>query len=122
MNTGIRSNIINSTIILMVVVLLMNRLVSFCKKKTTYEMPISDWRSDVCSSDLHRRRLHAAFAGFRAGGAESLAGGARAAGAGAAGAKRQSVVNGKSVSVRVNLGGRRVIKKTKKQKYKNTTQ
>src|SRR3546814_1939569 len=24
----------------------------FCKQKTAYEMRISDWRSDVCSSDL----------------------------------------------------------------------
>src|SRR3546814_757588 len=27
----------------------------FCKQKTAYEMRISDWSSDVCSSDLHRR-------------------------------------------------------------------
>src|SRR3546814_477014 len=26
----------------------------FCKQKTPYEMRISDWSSDVCSSDLHR--------------------------------------------------------------------
>src|SRR3546814_7972384 len=30
----------------------------FFKQKTAYEMRISDWSSDVCSSDL--RRLHAA--------------------------------------------------------------
>src|SRR3546814_760894 len=31
----------------------------FFKQKTAYEMRISDWSSDVCSSDLHliRRRL-----------------------------------------------------------------
>src|SRR3546814_7021119 len=28
----------------------------FCKPKTAYEMRISDWRSDVCSSDLRRPR------------------------------------------------------------------
>src|SRR3546814_5032732 len=28
----------------------------FCKQKTAYEMRISDWSSDVCSSDLERRR------------------------------------------------------------------
>src|SRR3546814_17617073 len=28
----------------------------FFKQKTAYEMRISDWSSDVCSSDLHRRR------------------------------------------------------------------
>src|SRR3546814_14103712 len=27
----------------------------FCKQKTAYEMRISDWSSDVCSSDLPRR-------------------------------------------------------------------
>src|SRR3546814_4827750 len=26
----------------------------FCKQKTAYEMRISDWSSDVCSSDLAR--------------------------------------------------------------------
>src|SRR3546814_2356910 len=28
----------------------------FFKQKTAYEMRISDWSSDVCSSDLHRLR------------------------------------------------------------------
>src|SRR3546814_16132266 len=28
----------------------------FFKQKTAYEMRISDWSSDVCSSDLNRRR------------------------------------------------------------------
>src|SRR3546814_18553360 len=28
----------------------------FCKQKTAYEMRISDWSSDVCSSDLARFR------------------------------------------------------------------
>src|SRR3546814_1205219 len=27
----------------------------FFKQKTSYEMHISDWSSDVCSSDLHER-------------------------------------------------------------------
>src|SRR3546814_5858146 len=30
-------------------------LLCFCKQKTAYEMRISDWSSDVCSSDLHLR-------------------------------------------------------------------
>src|SRR3546814_5573800 len=30
----------------------------FFKQKTAYEMRISDWSSDVCSSDLPRRMLH----------------------------------------------------------------
>src|SRR3546814_7019066 len=29
----------------------------FFKQKTAYEMRISDWSSDVCSSDLARRRI-----------------------------------------------------------------
>src|SRR3546814_2670315 len=37
----------------------------FFKQKTAYEMRISDWSSDVCSSDLHRLASnHAAFAHF----------------------------------------------------------
>src|SRR3546814_2935432 len=28
------------------------RIFFFCKQKTAYEMRISDWSSDVCSSDL----------------------------------------------------------------------
>src|SRR3546814_7833016 len=36
----------------MFVVLLL--LIFFCKQKTAYEMRISDWSSDVCSSDLNR--------------------------------------------------------------------
>src|SRR3546814_11945688 len=31
--------------------------VFFFKQKTAYEMRISDWSSDVCSSDLHSLRL-----------------------------------------------------------------
>src|SRR3546814_9844748 len=31
------------------------RVFVFFKQKTAYEMRISDWSSDVCSSDLHRR-------------------------------------------------------------------
>src|SRR3546814_2334489 len=30
-----------------------NAVVFFFKQKTAYEMRISDWSSDVCSSDLH---------------------------------------------------------------------
>src|SRR3546814_11135020 len=30
----------------------------FFKQKTAYEMRISDWSSDVCSSDLGQRQLH----------------------------------------------------------------
>src|SRR3546814_2289193 len=34
-------------------------MICFCKQKTAYEVRISDWSSDVCSSDLAR------FAGGR---------------------------------------------------------
>src|SRR3546814_3348281 len=30
----------------------------FFKQKTAYEMRISDWSSDVCSSDLHEEAAH----------------------------------------------------------------
>src|SRR3546814_9839456 len=33
-------------------------LVFFFKQKTAYEVRISDWSSDVCSSDLRGRRRH----------------------------------------------------------------
>src|SRR3546814_3037964 len=36
------------------------------KQKTAYEMRISDWSSDVCSSDLARKRRTAAGTGARA--------------------------------------------------------
>src|SRR3546814_9338807 len=50
----------------------------FFKHKTAYEVRISDWSSDVCSSDLRRHRL-----GGRQ--SDALAWPARSAGAGAAG-------------------------------------
>src|SRR3546814_5015607 len=37
---------------------MMERCVILFKQKTAYEMRISDWSSDVCSSDLKRHRLH----------------------------------------------------------------
>src|SRR3546814_3276122 len=35
----------------------------FCKQKTAYEMRISDWSSDVCSSDLAKVHLRKAGTG-----------------------------------------------------------
>src|SRR3546814_18577641 len=85
----------------------------FFKQKTAYEMRISDWSSDVCSSDLEaeqgrrgvRVELHA----------DAVVGEIEAAEGGdqAVGGDRKSVVEGKSVSVRVDLGGRRIIKKNR---------
>src|SRR3546814_3719266 len=40
----------------------------FFKQKTAYEMRISDWSSDVCSSDLRRHGADAHARGITAGG------------------------------------------------------
>src|SRR3546814_15776557 len=123
----------------------------FFKQKTAYEMRISDWSSDVCSSDLiaaanavqdrQRRALrHAAKRKrLRPGGDEEVAATRRgqppahfnSAKAIAVGLypgpatrspalDRKSVVSGKSVSVRVDLGGPRILQKKKilKDKHK----
>src|SRR3546814_19868455 len=98
----------------------------FFKQKTAYEMRISDWSSDVCSSDLpglrlrHRPRAADADAGSGAAARGDRRGAADGAilpalapqrrGRCALPADRKSVVSGKSVSVRVDLGGRRIIK------------
>src|SRR3546814_20514901 len=117
----------------------------FCfKQKTAYEMRISDWSSDVCSSDLAwgvRRGFSGQdrdkpglswqppFAILRAQPIVSVR--RRSAIAGARGVRasrrpaqiprlardRKSVVSGKSVSVRVAPGGGSIIKKKKQ----NTT-
>src|SRR3546814_2112858 len=97
----------------------------FFKQKTAYEMRISDWSSDVCSSDLLRRTHRPARRRPRR--AARVAGpcvpAARRLDRGAvrprppddhrprARLDRKSVVSGKSVSVRVDIGGRRIIKK-----------
>src|SRR3546814_19629793 len=85
----------------------------FFKQKTAYEMRISDWSSDVCSSDL---LFHA---GTEWRNRKLLATGGRVldiTGIGktvkqAQKKERKSAGKGKSVSVRVDLGGRRLIKK-----------
>src|SRR3546814_15291387 len=90
-------------------------------------MRISDWSSDVCSSDLGLKGFDvatgAALAEGLAGageegevadeeGAESGVGGQLGEVLGEPGAgDRKSVVSGKSVSGRVDLGGRRIINK-----------
>src|SRR3546814_15586403 len=87
----------------------------FFKQKTAYEMRISDWSSDVCSSDLRGRDAGAydgqhelALVGVRR----------RKWGCGVQGDRlciepdRKRVVPRKRVSVRVALGGRRLLKKT----------
>src|SRR3546814_7451761 len=87
----------------------------FFKQKTAYEMRISDWSSDVCSSDL--LRAGAAIAGAAAGGglrhhggirARPVAGGAQpAGGGGAAGQVDDGIFRSGSVGgCRGNAGGR----------------
>src|SRR3546814_5801705 len=92
-------------------------IVFFFKQKTAYELRISDWSSDVCSSDLklrHARRQ--AVVERRAAIAVRIVQDHTKTGVPEAVLKREfpadrkSVVSGKSVSVRVELGGRRTIK------------
>src|SRR3546814_8027761 len=89
------------------------------RQKTAYDMRISDWSSDVCSSDLAddavallgekarvpARRPAVAEAALRAAMDDERD---RQFGCGIA---RKSVVQGKSVSVSVDLGGGRIITK-----------
>src|SRR3546814_19048516 len=116
-------------------------MIFFVKQKTAYELRISDWSSDVCSSDLpapwrlwlygrisdrahvdqcarrpdlrRHRRNHEnpdrpRFV------AATLRRCEMTIKARVAGVDRKSVVSGKSVAVRVDLGGGRIIKKKKK--------
>src|SRR3546814_20929309 len=122
----------------------------FFKQKTAYEMRISDWSSDVCSSDLHdqprhrratrvadlcvaRRtdRIGAVREGRRDQGQGEAARrhlldgagrGASGGGLGAAGtAEGKSVASGKSVAVRVDFGGSsEVYRKTRNSSIRET--
>src|SRR3546814_17640167 len=107
-------------------------------------MRISDWSSDVCSSDLHEAVIDLLMHQSAAGAGADLALverehgetfqrlveiivilshhiGKEDVGRLASQLDRTSVVSGKSVSVRVDLGGRRIIKKKNNIKYvKNT--
>src|SRR3546814_5250677 len=101
--------------------------VCFFKQKTAYEMRISDWSSDVCSSDLHNSTMKLNSestlpATLDAPGANTPNGVMTRSGDEGASrslrqtrspsaADRKSVVSGQSVSGRVDLGGRRIIKK-----------
>src|SRR3546814_16061660 len=93
-------------------------LVLFFKQKTAYELRIRDWSSDVCSSDLHGR-LQPRCGSDRSCSARRMAcfpPGAEDAGGTAGGGcrgklgDRKSVVWGKSVAVRVDIGGGRISK------------
>src|SRR3546814_15304325 len=120
----------------------MSLCVFFFKQKTAYEMRISDWSSDVCSSDLLPRahdpdrpaahvesqqafQREIALADPRIS-AMDLAverqhqrhavfgDGMGRIGGHPGDRDRKTVVEGKSVSVRVDRGGRRFIKKKRK--------
>src|SRR3546814_13983756 len=96
----------------------------FFKQKTAYEMRISDWSSDVCSSDLCGVVLGLGLMRLFAYGVDSSGGIGdlrHLIAYGLAAGDRKSVVEGKSVSVRVDLGGRRIIKKKKKTDEQITT-
>src|SRR3546814_13815518 len=109
-------------------------MVFFFEQKTAYEMRISDWSSDVCSSDLRTRSgAQGSHVDHRPTGQPDDAVPRRCRShlgsrrypqtspqlahwlgiwSNALPTDRKSVVKGKSVSVRVDLGGRRSIKKT----------
>src|SRR3546814_8323590 len=89
----------------------------FCfNQKTVCELRSSDWSSDVCSSDLDLSRSRQdpqrqARAHQRLRRTEENDAAATDRGRGTHGRQdRKSVVSGKSVSERVDLGGRRIIK------------
>src|SRR3546814_13340562 len=75
-------------------------------------MRISDWSADVCSSDLRARARRVPSNADRPVARPMRRRWARwrRRRTGRRGADRKSVVYGKSVSVRVDLGGRRIIK------------
>src|SRR3546814_14857226 len=104
-------------------------------------MRISDWSSDVCSSDLVAddgtspadggaepiRKGAGVPPRRRPGGPRAVPRLRRLLRPGPAGRPqdaedRKSVVSGKSVSVRVDLGGRRIIKKKNKQRITDSTE
>src|SRR3546814_17074364 len=113
--------------------MLLDSVCVFCfKQKTAYELRISEWSSDVCSSDLvRRRRAPAGVARSRAsraprtgtwGSSPARSAHTRAPRRGRIrtprARERKSVVEGKRVSGRVDRGGRRIInKQTNKQTH-----
>src|SRR3546814_1536401 len=93
----------------------------FFKQKTAYEMRISDWSSDVCSSDLPdapglvRLRMRRSGISVRSAVTCTMAAVDPSSRSStttiSAGARSEERRVGKGVSVRVDLGGRRNIKK-----------
>src|SRR3546814_17783091 len=98
----------------------------FFKQKTAYEMRISDWSSDVCSSDPFSTRVSAsgraarrecrvrARPRARTGSPSRKCGRCRPSGPFRISRRdRKSVVEGKRLSGRVGIGGSRILKKTR---------
>src|SRR3546814_12951489 len=124
--TMVRSAIVVVLLFVLIFFVLTVRFFFFFKQKTAYEMRISDWSSDVCSSDLGwaaPRHGHAARRGVGEGASvfsRSRRRGREVAAAIEAGRSEERRVG--SVSVRVDLGGRRIIKKkNNKSKRHHTT-
>src|SRR3546814_6703982 len=101
-------------------------IIFFCKQKTAYEVRISDWSSDVCSSDLSGSRslLPAVIVPLVSDGeltkssksscptSRSTCSRSRSRGDAAQDTSRSEERRvGKELSVRVDLGGRRIITK-----------
>src|SRR3546814_20758404 len=89
----------------------------FYKQKTAYEMRISDWSSDVCSSDLlAKAHIDAPLDGQADAVARRAEIVAERGNQSEGHRDRKSVVSGKSVSERVDLGGSRIIQKNTKRR------
>src|SRR3546814_7720468 len=84
----------------------------FCKQKTAYEMRISDWSSDVCSSDLYGS--YASAVNSVALGAGSVADRINSVSVGDAGSERQvtNVAAGTEDTDAVNLAQLQEVAKT----------
>src|SRR3546814_3300356 len=81
----------------------------FFKQKTAYEMRISDWSSDVCSSDL-RRVLHLPARQHRQRVARSASRTRPLRGQGAAAARRGRFGEGDPAPLRAAAGRRRLVR------------
>src|SRR3546814_2811690 len=101
------------------------------KQRTAYEMRMIDWSSDVCSSDLSTAgapvNTHVPSAAAASRGAlrtvslSALSRSSTCLSATPVGfvQDRKSVVEGQSVSVRVDLGGRRIIQNKRNRPVKH---
>src|SRR3546814_2899442 len=81
-------------------------VVFFVKQKTAYEMRISDWSSDVCSSDLRSCKTHVRFAVFTSPFAEGGSAWCRRVGFARLGTRRRSTRWIYSTRLRRSIGSR----------------